>query len=78
MDPTSSPARPGVPAVPDPDGGRDRFRFAVAAQRALRAYPGPAGELIRRELLAAANLGYLGERPDRDALLLRLCQEILG
>lgn len=56
-------------------------RFYLAAYRALRTYPGPAGELIHRELLAAAEFGHrigAGGPTPHAALLHRLADEVLA
>lgn len=68
------------PPTPHPSRAVDRRRLTAAAHRALRVYPGPAGELIHRELVAAADLGHhfdLGRRTNRGALLLRLVEQVL-
>lgn len=47
----------------------------------MRVYPGPAGELIHRELVPAVERGYrfdLGHRTHRGALLLRLAEQVLA
>lgn len=36
----------------------NRRRFTVAAFRATRRYPGPAGTVLARELLAWSDFGY--------------------
>lgn len=53
----------------------DRLALRTAAQRARRAYPGPVGELIARELLAWDEFGWvLGT----DALTTRLVQHVMA
>jgi hypothetical protein len=54
----------------------EKRRLETAAQTALRLYPGPIGELLRRELSAAATLGHTIGRAD--ALLLRLADHLLA
>jgi hypothetical protein len=42
---------------------QERMRLRAAAFRAIRAYPGPVGELLSRELLSWEEFGYrLGSR----------------
>jgi hypothetical protein len=36
----------------------ERMRLRAAAFRAIRAYPGPVGELLSRELLSWEEFGY--------------------
>jgi hypothetical protein len=38
-----------------------KMNIRAAAFRATRLYPGPVGQLISRELLAAEEFGYLGD-----------------
>jgi hypothetical protein len=56
-------------------GARDIMRYRTAALRARRAYPGPIGELMSRELNAYADFGH---RFSSDALIPRLAEEILA
>jgi len=51
-----------------------RRRFAVAAFRARRRYPGPAGTVLARELLAWADFGY---RLGADRPLMALVDDLL-
>lgn len=74
-----------APAAVDPTSNGHaapvRRRLDAAACRATRVYPGPAGELISRELRAAIGFGYRlgpGGRGDRDAMLVRLAEQILA
>ena len=39
-------------------GNDERMRLRLAAYRARRAYPGPVGELLSRELLSWEEFGY--------------------
>jgi hypothetical protein len=50
-------------------------RLADAIVEAARRFPGPVGELIRRELRAFADFGY---RFDGSGLVPRLVDELLG
>lgn len=72
---SGGPPVPRRPLVPAPDA--DRGRIDAAARRASGVYPGPAGELIRRELLAALELGHRFEVGHRGALMLRLAEQVL-
>jgi len=53
----------------------DVMRYRTAALRARRAYPGPVGELVSRELNAYADFGH---RFSSDGLVPRLAEEILA
>lgn len=65
----------GSDAAP-PDLERHELgRLRAAATHACRVFPGPVGELLARELLAHAELGY---RFGADALLPRLAREVLA
>ncbi|MDN5917538.1 MAG: hypothetical protein L0I76_20995 [Pseudonocardia sp.] len=82
-DPCPRPTTPGGPdhvvapiAVPrHPD--RDEARaLAAAADQAVTAYPGPVGELVRREIRAHLDFGH---RFGNDAALVaRLVRDVLG
>lgn len=50
-------------------------RYRAAAHHARRVYPGPAGELISRELTAYAEFGY---RFRTDSLISRLAVAVLA
>lgn len=63
--------------APPASTGDDRGRLEVAARSATEVYPGPVGELIGRELRAAVDFGYRFDRSGRDALLLRLAEQVL-
>jgi hypothetical protein len=52
-----------------------RRRFTVAAFRATRRYPGPAGTVLARELLAWADFGY---RLGADRPLMALADDLLS
>lgn len=67
----------GVPAErrPPARGGENRARMAVAAERALTVYPGPVGELIRREIAAYLDFGH---RFDGSGLAPRLADHVLA
>jgi hypothetical protein len=52
----------------------NRRRFTVAAFRATRRYPGPAGTVLARELLAWADFGY---RLGADRPLMALVDDLL-
>lgn len=68
--------RPG----PRPSRDADRRHLEAAAHRALRVYPGPAGELIHRELAAAVDLrcrSDIGYCTHSEALLFRLAEQVL-
>ena len=52
-----------------------RRRFTVAAFRATRRYPGPAGTVLARELLAWADFGY---RLGADRPLMALVDDLLA
>lgn len=80
-----TPAHPGtteppvyvdeVRAAPPPRlEQHERMRIRTAAFRATRAYPGPVGELISRELLAAEEFGY---RMVNTALVTRLVDDVM-
>lgn len=56
-------------------GAPDVMRYRTAALRARRAYPGPVGELMSRELNAYADFGH---RFSSDALIPQLAEEILA
>lgn len=70
---------PETPPIPgDPDGRlspQESSRLRAAAHHAKRAYPGPVGELLARELTAYADFGY---RFAADGLLVRLAVDVLG
>jgi hypothetical protein len=53
----------------------NRRRFTVAAFRARRRYPGPAGTVLARELLAWADFGY---RLGADRPLMALVDDLLA
>jgi hypothetical protein len=48
------------------------------ASRALVVYPGPVGELVARELLAALNFGYLGPGGLTERLMASITDAELG
>lgn len=53
---------------------RETLRYRTAARQARQRYPGPLGELVYRELVAYAELGYwIG-----DGVIPRLVEELLG
>jgi hypothetical protein len=56
-------------------GMQEYVRIREAALHARRAYPGPLGELVQRELTAYAEFGH---RFAADALMPRLVAEILA
>jgi hypothetical protein len=62
---------PNEPPRMPPD---EQSRYGVAAECALRSYPGPVGELIHRELIAYARFG---RRFAKDALIPRLMTQML-
>ncbi|WP_240157439.1 hypothetical protein [Pseudonocardia broussonetiae] len=65
------------PITGDPRGRlplHEASRLRAAAHHARRAYPGPIGELLARELTAHAEFGY---RFAADHLLTRLVAEVL-
>lgn len=53
----------------------EKMRLRAAAFRATRVLPGPVGELCSRELLAAEEFGYMG---DRSGLTQRLAEFVLA
>ena len=59
----------------EPFPSHERSRVRAAAHQARRAYPGPLGELVHRELSAYAEFGF---RFTADALIPRLVTEILA
>lgn len=63
----------GGEAEPSPVGGHGA-RLTAAAARARSRYPGAAGELIRREILAFADTGF---RFDGSGLVPRIVDELL-
>lgn len=63
-----------VGARPDPLGAHERLRASTAAGHARTRYPGPAGELIAREIEAYAHHGYRG---DQTALIPRLIGDLM-
>ncbi len=65
---------PALPIAPDCAGHVDAEQLCEAGKRALESYPGPVGELIARELEAAASFGF---RFARGTLLRRLVDAIL-
>lgn len=69
------PAAVAVDHRPPNMGGQDRRRLDAAARRALRVYPGPVGELIRREIQASLDFGY---RLEGCGLAKRLADQILA
>lgn len=53
---------------------RERARLLAAASRAYRAYPGPVGKLISRELEAWQEFGYrLGSK----TLIMALVEDVI-
>lgn len=40
----------------------EKMRLRAAAFRVTKVYPGPAGQILARELLAAEEFGYVGHR----------------
>jgi hypothetical protein len=72
MIPVALPSYPGAPPRMD---RHEISRLRAAAEHARRALPGPLGELVARELLAHAELGYRGAV---DALLPRLACQVLA
>lgn len=70
---------PETPPIPgDPDGRlspQESSRLRAAAHHAKRAYPGPIGELLARELTAYADFGY---RFAAGGLFVRLADDVLG
>ena len=69
---------PAEPSITGDPRGRlplhEASRLRAAAHHAKRAYPGPIGELLARELTAYAEFGY---RFAADDLLTRLAAEVL-
>ena len=63
--------------APDPPGldPTTRSRLTVAAFRATHRYPGPAGTVLARELLAWADFGY---RLGADRPLMALVDDLLA
>lgn len=62
-----------APRHPSPDETRD---LATAADRALRVYPGPVGELVDREIRAYLAFGH---RFGHDTVLIdRLAKDVLA
>jgi hypothetical protein len=53
----------------------EQSRLRAAAHHARRAFPGPVGDLLHRELLAHAEFGY---RMWADALIPRLAADVLS
>lgn len=53
----------------------DKMRLQAAANQAKRLYPGPAGEMIARELVAYAEFGF---RVGPGSLVGRLVEELLA
>ncbi len=64
------------PATTRPPNDTERHHLEAAARMALHLYPGPAGQLINRELSAAAAIGHT--IVTADALLLRLAEQVLA
>jgi len=71
-DPAPSDPAPSASAALDLAARR---RFTVAAFRATRRYPGPAGTVLARELLAWADFGY---RLGADRPLTALVDDLLA
>lgn len=69
---------PETPPIPGEPAGRlpmhEFSRLRAAALHAKRAYPGPIGDLLARELTAYADFGY---RFAVDGLLVRLATDVL-
>lgn len=40
----------------------EKMRLRAAAFRVTKVYPGPAGQVLARELMAAEEFGYVGHR----------------
>lgn len=71
---------PPAPPPPRTDGDAralpfdERARYAAAALRARRRYPGALGELVARELRSCADFGV---GPAEDGLIARLAAQVL-
>lgn len=63
---------PKAPAVPMEQ--HEKARLRAAAVRAKRVYPGPAGELLSRDILTWEEFGY---RLGSSSLILRLVEQIM-
>lgn len=70
---------PETPPIPGDPAGRlppyESTRLRAAAHHAKRAYPGPIGDLLARELTAYADFGY---RFAADGLVVRLATDVLS
>ncbi len=60
--------------IPVPMDHPEKMRLRAAAFRVTRLYPGPAGEVLSRELLTWEEFGY---RLGGGALVMRLVDHIL-
>ena len=60
--------------IPVPMDHHEKMRLRAAAFRVTRLYPGPAGEVLSRELLTWEEFGY---RLGGGALVMRLVDHIL-
>lgn len=70
--PRTNPPGPGLVA---PMGHPEKMRIRAAAFRVTRLYPGPVGELLRRELLTWEEFGY---RLGGERLIMRLVDHALS
>lgn len=79
----SVPSRPGVQTTSEPSQAsaappslatHELNQLRAAARHAARAFPGPVGELLARELCAHADFGY---RFDNSGLLRSVAREVL-
>jgi hypothetical protein len=60
--------------TPVPMDHQEKMRLRAAAFRVTRLYPGPAGELLSRELLSWEEFGY---RLGGGQLVMRLVDQVL-
>lgn len=65
---------PMAPGPPWPMDHHDKMRLRAAAFRAARLYPGPAGEVLSRELLTWEEFGY---RLSNGGSVMRLVDHIM-
>lgn len=70
-----SPPSPPLPDTADRAGHVEPARLRAARRRAVECYPGPVGEVIARELEAAAAFGF---RLTRGTLYRRLVDHLIG